>query len=629
MCGVCGVVHRDPARVVDECELLAMRDAITTRGPDDAGNYSAPGVALGSRRLSILDLSPRGHMPMHTEDGRYHIVYNGEVYNAAELRRGLEAKGVAFRSGTDTEVVLKLYAEEGPALLERLNGMFAFAIWDAAERTLFLARDRMGIKPLYYTNDGETLRFASEQKALFASGVTPRFDQGSWQELLCFRYVAGEATPYEGVRRLLPGHFMLWRDGSVSLHRWWKLSARAAELGALRGSDLTSWYRETFDDSVLLRRISDVPVGVLLSGGLDSGTVAASLAAQSGEGMHSFTVSFGDEGYDEAPLARKVAGKWKLTYHDTRVAESELFARLQRATWLNDEPLVHGNELHLWAISEYAKRTVTVLLSGEGADETLGGYVRYRPLRHLTPLRAAHAATPRGMLAGLASGRIRKLARMLDLGSRESFVLFNACDVLPVDLRALGISADGDFAYRRELLDEAAAAHPGEPMRQAMYLDQHTFLCSLLDRNDRMTMGASIECRVPFLDYRLVERLAASRSRALFPDRRSKSLLRNALGDRLPPEVLAGRKWGFSVPWATYFRTVPELRSVVEELPDLRPVCDGPFEARALRRVVREFLDGDVRTDAVVRQLVMIAVWHQACVDSWMPAGARGAVAVP
>jgi asparagine synthase (glutamine-hydrolysing) len=413
------------------------------------------------------------------------------------------------------------------------------------------------------------------------------------------------------------------------VRRWWKLSERASRVEGFSRQELAAWYRETFDDAVRLRRISDVPVGVLLSGGLDSGTVAASLASQSGEGVHSFTVSFGDEGYDEAPLARQVASKWRLTYHDTRVATSELYPRLLRATWLNDEPLVHGNEVHLWAISEIARKVVTVLLSGEGADETLGGYVRYRPLKHLGVLRAANALVPRGLVASRANGRIRKLARMLDLGSRDAFVLFNACDVLPVDLEAIGMSADDDFSYRRELLGEAAAAHPDEPIRQAMYLDQHTFLCSLLDRNDRMTMGASIECRVPFLDYRLVERLAASGSGALFPDGRSKAVLRDALGDRLPPDVLGGRKWGFGVPWSTYFRTIPELRRIVENLPAESPVCGGPFDSRALRGVVKSFLEGDVRADPVVRQLTMIAIWHRACVDSWSGASAPGVAAVP
>ncbi|MBX6330361.1 MAG: asparagine synthase (glutamine-hydrolyzing) [Gemmatimonadaceae bacterium] len=623
MCGICGIVHRDPAASIDPAELAAMCDIILHRGPDDGGQHVEPGVGLGSRRLAIVDLSPRGHMPMSTDDGRYHIVYNGEVYNAAELRSALEGRGHTFRSRSDTEVVLQLYAAHGPAMLDQLNGMFAIAIWDSRERTLFLARDRLGIKPLYYVHDGDTLRFASEQKALFAGGVVPRLDPAAWEELVCFRYVAGEATPYAGVRRLLPGHYLLWRDGAVRTRRWWRLAERVAELRAAPADDaLSPWYRATFDDAVRLRRISDVPVGVLLSGGLDSGTVAASLAAQAGGGVHSFTVSFGEAGFDEAPLARQVADRWGLVYHDIRVAEAELLPRLLRATWLNDEPLAHGNELHLWAISEHAKPRVTVLLSGEGADETLGGYVRYRPLRSPRLFDAARALVPRRLLARLGRGRARKLARMLGLGSREAFVLYNACEVLPADLHALGVPVGEAAAYRAQLLAEAARVYPDEPMRQAMYLDQHTFLCSLLDRNDRMTMGASIECRVPFLDYRIVERLAAAPSRQLLSGRESKPLLRSALGDRLPASVLAGRKWGFGVPWSTYLRQVPELRAIVNDLPDTRPVCDGPFDRRALVRLTSAFLAGDRRTDALVRQLVVIALWHQACVDSWTPAAA-------
>lgn len=618
MCGICGVVHRDAARPVDAGALAAMLDAIVHRGPDDEGSFVGDGAALGSRRLSIVDLSPRGHMPMCTEDGRYTIVYNGEVYNAAELRARLAGRGHAFRSRTDTEVVLRLYAEEGPAMLPRLNGMFALAIWDARERALFLARDRLGIKPLYYAEDDGTLRFASEEKALFAGGVAPRFDHDTWEELLCFRYVSGERTPYEGVRRLLPGHWLEWRGGRVRTARWWTLGERAAALrDAAREEDAAPWYRATFDDAVALRRISDVPVGVLLSGGLDSGTVAASLAVQAGEGVHSFTVSFGERGFDEAPLARRVADRWRLEYHDLRVDERELLPRLLRATWLNDEPLAHGNEMHLWAISEVAKPLVTVLLSGEGADETLGGYVRYRPLRHPALLAAARVGAPRRALAALARGRVRKLARMLALESVDAMVMFNACEVLPGELRALGMEPRARFAHREAVLDEARRAHPAEPLRQAMYADQHTFLCSLLDRNDRMTMGASIECRVPFLDYRIVERLAATPTARLARGGGSKPLLRRALGDRLPPEVLAGRKWGFGVPWSAYLRRVPALVDVVAELPTLRPIRDGPFDRRALARVVAAFRRGDARVDAIVRQLVLIALWERSCIAPW------------
>lgn len=621
MCGICGIFHSDPTRRVEERELLPMRDSLKHRGPDDAGHYVGPGVGLGARRLSILDLSERGRMPMHTAEGRYHIVYNGEIYNCLELRRRLETKGYTFRSRTDTEVVLHLYADEGPAMLTRLNGMFAIAIWDAQDRVLFLARDRLGVKPLYYTYDCDTLRFASEEKALFVDGRPNHFDWQTWEELLCFRYVAGERTPYVGVQRVLPGHYLLWRNGVLEARRWWHLADRARELRERRPENVARWFQETFDDAVNLRRISDVPVGVLLSGGLDSSSVAASLAYQGGSGVDSFTVTFDERGYDEGPTARQVAARWGLIHHELKVVPSELSSRLLQATWLNDEPLVHGNDLHLLAISAYAKQFVTVLLSGEGADETLGGYVRYRPLQYPKFLQAARAVVP-GLSSVLAlNGRMRKLNRFLQLGSNEAFVLFNACDVLPTDLVEVGMRPTACFHYRQARLAEAKGLYPHEPCRQAMYVDQHTFLCSILDRNDRMTMGASIECRVPFLDYRLVEGLAALPTSRLLGHGQSKVLLRRAVGDRLPRAVVRKPKWGFGVPWGQHLRNVPDLREIVASLPSSPPTSDGPFDRASLDRLVARFLAGRSDSDALVRQLLMMNLWHEACVKSAVAAG--------
>jgi asparagine synthase (glutamine-hydrolysing) len=567
------------------------------RGPDDAGHFMTAGAALGSRRLAILDLSPRGRMPMSTPDGRYWMTYNGEVYNYRDLRSSLQARGCSFRSNTDTEVVLRLYSEEGPAMLPRLNGMFAMAIWDALERSLFLARDRLGIKPLYYAQRDGRLYFASEQKALFAAGVPVRFDPGTWEELVCFRYVAGERTPYEGVKRLLPGHYLVWKDGVATMRRWWSLAERARALRTTPPPSPERWFRDTLDSAVDMRRISDVPVGVLLSGGLDSSSVASSLALQAGDRVASFTVRFDEEGYDEGPLAREVADRFGLEHHEMTVPREGLVDGLMEASYLNDEPLAHGNDLHILAISRYAKPRVTVLLSGEGGDETLGGYVRYRPL--LYP--RLHALA-RPLLPAIASilgarDRIRKLARFLRLPSLRSFVLYNACEVLPDDLRALGMDPIQEFPFRQAVLDEAEALYPSEPVRQAMYSDQHTFLCSILDRNDRMTMGASIECRVPFLDYRLAEGLAALPSRALRAGRPGKPLLRSAVCDRLPPAVRRHGKWGFGVPWSLYMRS-------------------GPFERGRLRSMIREFLAGDESRAMLMRQLMMIALWHRACVRS-------------
>lgn len=613
MCAICGIVSIDPKCSISEELLLRMRDQLAHRGPDDAGQYFVPGIALGSRRLAILDLSHRGHMPMSTPDGRYRIIHNGEVYNYQELRSTLEARGYTFRSNTDTEVLLYLYVAEGPGMLERLNGMFAFAIWDSQDRSLFLVRDRLGIKPLYYAYHQGALYFASEEKALFAAGVPAQFDHRTWEELLCFRYVAGENTPFVGVKRLLPGHYMIWRDGESECRRWWNLAEKARDLVEGLPSNPVHWYRETFDDAVKLRRISDVPIGVLLSGGLDSSSVAASLGEQGAAGVASFTVRFSEAGYDEGPLAQQVATRWRLDAHELFVSPKNLLEKLRQAAWFNDEPQVHGNDLHLMAISQYAKPRVTVLLSGEGADETLGGYLRYQPLRFSSALSLARATVPRLRRLMNLDGRWRKLARFLELGSVDRFVLFNSCDVLPDDVEKLGLSASGQFPFREQVLTEARTLYPRDLARQAMYSDQHTFLCSVLDRNDRMTMAASIECRVPFLDYRLVEMLAAFPSSLLFRGRKSKWLLRAALGSRLPTAVLNHRKWGFGVPWKNYFRQVEELRSLLLDLPNAKLLLDSPLKRSSVQEHVFAFLNGDDRPFPLLLQLQMsVLAWEAA-----------------
>jgi asparagine synthase (glutamine-hydrolysing) len=615
MCGICGVVHYDKTFPVSEARLLTMRDTLTHRGPDDAGHYLAPSVALGARRLAILDLSPRGHMPMTTADhaGRYWISYNGEVYNFRELRAGLVARGYRFHSETDTEVVLNLFAEYGPEMLPRLNGMFAFAIWDDVERRLLLARDRLGVKPLYYHFQNGRLSFASEEKALFAAGVPAEFEQDVWEELLCFRYLSGERTPFRKVRRLLPGHYLLWQDGRITIRRWWNLAERAQERRASLPRNAAAWLRETFDDAVRLRRISDVPVGVLLSGGLDSSSVAASLATQGGAGAASFTMRFAEAEYDEGELARQAAAAWNLAFHELTLAPEDLLDELAQTAWFNDEPQAHANDTHLLAIARYAKPQVTVLLSGEGSDELLGGYVRYQPLRYPALLNAARPIFPRVQTALNLNGRWRKLSDFLRLGSTERFVLFNTCDTLPADLTQLGMQPSERFPFREQMLAEAQALYPGEPFRQAMYSDQHIFLCSVLDRNDRTTMGASIECRVPFLDYRLIEGLAALPTATLLAGRGSnKQLLRAAVGQRLPQAVLAHRKWGFAVPWRHYLRRIPRLREFVRALPEAQAVQDGPFERARVTKLVQNFLLGDDRAEELVRQLFLIAVWREA-----------------
>jgi asparagine synthase (glutamine-hydrolysing) len=553
-------------------------------------------------------------MPMQTPDGRYTIVYNGEVYNYRELRPALAARGYQFVSDCDTEVLLALYAAHGPAMLDRLNGMFSFAVWDSQEASLFLARDHVGIKPLYYAWHRGGFYFASEQKALFAAGVPAQFDTSTWEELLCFRFVAGERTPFAGVMRLLPGESVLLRDGELRRTRWWQLSDRVRQAREALPKDAVGWMRETFDDSVALRRLSDVPIGVLLSGGLDSSSVAASLATHSTSQVSAFTVRFAEPEFDEGDLAREVVKRWNLNGHELTVSPDTMMGLLPRAARFNDEPLAHGSDIHLLAIAQYAKPKVTVLLSGEGADELLGGYLRYKPLCHPALLALGHKLLP-PISSLLPAGRLRKLAGQLAIGSLRDLMLFNAAEIVPDDLRALGMEPSRSYPAREALLDEAAALYPGELARQAMFLDQHTFLCSLLDRNDRMTMGASIECRVPFLDKRLVAGLGALPSTLLQPGRR-KRLMRQALGDRLPPNLLQGPKWGFGVPWSNYLTSVPALRALVQGLPDVEPIASGPFSRTLVQSVITGFLGGDQRHALLVRQLLTVSTWYSVMISN-------------
>lgn len=612
MCGICGIVAKKNASPVEEHMLLKMRDVMTYRGPDDSGVFYSTTVGLGSRRLSIIDLSEQGHMPMFSADKRYVIVYNGEIYNYLELRSDLEKQGWIFHSNTDTEVVLALFEKMGANMLPLLNGMFAIAIWDEQEKSLFLARDRVGVKPVFYATWQNTFYFSSEIKSILSVGVPQEFDHSRWGELLCFRYLAGEVTPYQYIKELLPGHYLIVKDETLNIKRWWNLSERINFQRENLPHDSVEWFRNIFDDAVRLRRISDVPLGVLLSGGIDSSSLGASLAIQTGDdSSNSFTVRFDEGAFDESPLAKDVAARWNLKYHELIIPYEQIVPLLYEAVQLNDEPLAHGNELHILAISRFAKNLVTVLLSGEGADEILGGYVRYRPL-----LLAKWLGLGTPILKQLDrifswQGRWHKLARFLQKGSIDDFILFNACDVLPQELELIGFHAPIDLEFRRKILAEAKQVYLHEPVRQLMYLDQHTFLVSELDRIDRMTMGASIEARVPFLDYRLIEVMGALPTQTHFRYLTGKQLPRKAFAKRLPDSILRNPKWGFGVPWKQYYRSIPELQELVTGLHTQPLILNGPFDLKKVRSLTSDFLRGDDKNIALIHQLSMIAFWWQ------------------
>jgi asparagine synthase (glutamine-hydrolysing) len=610
MCGIAGIFELDSTIMVDEKIITNMCKRIIYRGPDDGGAITGNGFGMGARRLAILDISPMGHMPMKSDDGRYLIVYNGEVYNFQDIKDDLVSKGLLFQTSTDTEVVLKSYLYYGPDCLNMFNGMFAFAIYDTVGGKVFIARDRLGIKPLYYSKYDKKVIIASEIKCFWEANVPKKFNSGKFVELFSFRYVAGEDTIYENIFKLSPGHYLEIENGNIKITQWWNLGNFALNKSKLPATDTVEWYRKTFNDSVRLRKISDVPVGVLLSGGLDSSSVAASMATIAHKQVSSFTVRFAEEKYDEGNLAQILAKKYELDFNQLYLDPSDLFRKTVELLEKNDEPIFHASDLFVKEISAFAKSKVTVLLSGEGGDETLGGYVRYNPLRFSGLLKLGFIFRSFLSILPISQGRITKLIRMLSLKNIDNFILYNSSEILPEDLVKLGIRRNSDLSYRRLVLREAKKAYPNDPLRQVMHYDMQTFLCSLLERNDLMTMRSSIECRVPFLDFRLVEGLAALPSTELFKTDDVKSLLRRALGDKLPIEILNAKKWGFAVPWAKYYRENSNFKGYISNLSKHKLVAENFNDPQIIDYHIQKFLTGDDSGFSIINQLTNICLWY-------------------
>ena len=377
MCGICGVFYSDRTRRVNRDALVAMNQQIVHRGPDDDGFFIEENVGLAMRRLSIIDIQT-GHQPLSNEDGSVWIVFNGEIYNHQDLREDLQSRGHRYRTKSDTETIVHLYEEYGRNCVEHLRGMFAFAIWDRSKRCLFIARDRLGIKPLYYRYDGNTLLFGSEIKTILACpGVKPEFNRGTLAEYLAFGYIAGAESMYAGIRKLMPGHILtLDERGQLVTSSYWDLDVKADD-GSQPREHYVRRYREQLEECVSSHLMSDVPLGVFLSGGLDSSAVAALTTRIRKEPIETFSVGYGEEAYSELPYARTVAEHLKSRHHEVHLSRDEFFQTLPRLIWHEDEPIVWPSSVALYFVARLARERVTVVLTGEGSDETLGGYTRY------------------------------------------------------------------------------------------------------------------------------------------------------------------------------------------------------------------------------------------------------------
>ena len=548
-------------------------------------------------------------MPMSTADGRYWIIYNGEVYNFRELRR--DARGAGLPVPFEQRHRGGPGALRGPRARDarRLNGMFAFAIWDARERSLFLARDRLGIKPLYYALDGRHgSLFASEKKALSSAGRAASSIQAlGGAALLPLRRGRAHAVTTASVG-CCPGTSCSGGTGS-SRRGAGGISPDGAPRSA-SGCPPTrrSGSGETFDSAVACAasatsggRAPERRARLEQRGGLAGG--------QAGSGVSSFTVRFAEAGYDEGPLAREVAQRGGLEAHELICPRGDLLPELagglaqrraagprQRSSPAGDLPIREAPR-HGASLRRGRRRDAGRLCRATGRCA----------IRRCSPWRPPLS---RWLPPWLSWARAAQALPVPGAGPHRGLGPLQRCDVLPRELEPRDGLTGGLSPIAGPVLDEAQALYPGEPIRQAMYCDQHTFLCSVLDRNDRMTMGASIECRVPFLDYRLVEGLAAVPSSRLLGSFRNKRLLREAIGSRLPTSVLRHRKWGFGVPWSAYLRDVPECRAVVSGLPDTELIRNGPFRISRVQDLVARFLAGDREHEALVRQLVMVAVWY-------------------
>jgi asparagine synthase (glutamine-hydrolysing) len=608
MCGINGILRFTTERV-EEHLLLKMRDSLEHRGPDDAGFYLNGSIGLGHRRLSILDTSAAGHQPFFSESKRYIMVFNGEIYNYKSFYSELRSKGFTLKTGSDTEVLMLLFELYGMAFLHRLQGMFAFALWDTVEKRLFLARDRMGVKPLYYAFYQNSIYFASEQKALFTAGVPLEISENGLDEYFFNRFVAGENTLYNRVKKLMPGHFMvLENDGYTSYHQWWNLQSEIQEFPTIKNPK--AWFEETFFESVKLRMVSDVPVGVLLSGGLDSCSILSSLYHQDFKDINTFNIGFSEDEHNESFLAKKITEEYHYNFNNTQLDNETLFQNLLESTYYQDEPLMHLNEPHLLAVSKLAKPKVKVLLSGEGADELMGGYVRYKALKSPSLLKVVSGLSLMNRFN--KTPRYDKLMRYSKIDNLDDLVIFNGSNVYPNDIQSFYGRTEKPFnIYRNKILKEAKELYPNNPQRQSLYFDQHTYMCSLLDRNDRCTMGTSIECREPFLDYRLIAGLGTLDDKWLFTGKKGKFILKETMRSKLPEEIVQFRKIGLSAPWYSYLLEYPSFKEELDQFMS-SPIFEMPFlENLDATKIVQELRQGNHKLMPYIMPIFMLHIWHK------------------
>jgi asparagine synthase (glutamine-hydrolysing) len=580
VCGIVGMIRRDGG--LDSDALIRSRDLISHRGPDDAGIWIGDGarVGLGHRRLSIIDLSANGHQPMCNEDGSIWLVYNGEIYNFQSIRRELVAAGHQFRSQTDTEVIIHAYEEWGPESVRRFRGMFAFAIWDQNRRQLMLVRDRLGIKPLYFWHEAGDLTFGSELKGVAADTRVPRaLDETAIYDFFTYRYVPTPKTIYRDIRKLPPAHYAILKDAKLTLTQYWDPPFGRSK--PVSEAEAVERLRDKLEESVNLHMIADVPVGVLLSGGLDSGSISAFAASETATPLHTFTIGFDVPQHDETAFARMVAERYQTAHHELTVTRDMAISLRDEIVGMYDEPFADSSAIPTFYVSKFARGWVKVALSGEGGDELFGGYKWYDAARRTSrgdlipqPVRRAINAASRLVRPGGGKGAWTLGLAALDPIERYAKLLGALLKVekrhrLSPKFMAQFEGYDDYWQFRRFWREDL------DPLSRMQYLDMKTYLNDdILTKVDRASMAVSLEARVPLLDHELIETVLGLGVEVRNRDWEKKYLLKKAMATRLPSTLLSREKRGFSIPLYQWLKE--------PTIADLGPIYDGMFDTKSL-----------------------------------------------
>ena len=629
MCGIAGFVSTTTFDSGARDRAVRMRDVITHRGPDDAGLYVDTRAALAHRRLSIVDLKT-GQQPLSNEDKSIWVIFNGEIYNHAAIRQDLQSRGHRYRTLSDTESIVHAYEEWGDDCVEQFRGMFAFAIWDTRRQRLLLVRDRLGVKPLYWARHRDQLLFGSEIKAILASDlIEPEPRLSALPELLATRTSPGAETLFKGIYKLEPGHRLVFQHGRTHVSQYWDVpTGRAPKIANTR--EVVERFRDLFTESVKLRLMSDVPLGVFLSGGLDSSAIAATMARLVDQPIQTFSVAFKEKAFSELTYSREVANAIGANAHEIVIDDADFFEALPRLVWHEDEPIAHPSSVPLYFVSVLAKRHVTVVLTGEGSDELLAGYGRYpRIMWNWRAGRLYDAAVPGGLRSAIAERlvptlppRLARLAGRSFLGidrSPESMVFDSFASMRLCEQRALlsddfKHAATSDGAYAASLTHFSRPPEGATLLDRLLYADMKTYLVELLMKQDQMSMAASIESRVPFLDHKLVEFAASLPDAWKLSGLTTKRVLREAVKTVLAASILNRPKLGFPVPLGSWLRGGWNA-AASDVLLDGRSRRRGIIDPNSVERLLRDHAAGRVNGTDRLWSLLNLELWFRTFID--------------